>query len=329
MPPNRMAIGPSLRHAIVRRVYKTYVECEYTDALGDRRINCPLPHPAAGIGTGIFIGVERDTRVIIATAQMESPFIVAIIPNRRLYHNQEGVEDAPINKGQYPSPVGGEIVLQGPERSTISFFEDGNICINAGAGDGLPDIELSGASETLFTRVGNDYTFTEAGRHISGIVKRDTGKEEDPSDTGTFNFLTGDAVDALLDPIGRSPDNEVHHRTTTITTPRVRNPALVENRSVVYEYANGFNVKTIQDEINAISSADENNLGQDIEFLQEDPTVRSRRRTDILNLNLRNYNHLVERVEGTVVDIYGNILDINRHVLPIPSVDFPEDAQTS
>ena len=40
-------------------------------------------------------------------------------------------------------------------------------------------------------------------------------------------------------------------------------------------------------------------------------------RPNVFGLSLEYPNHLIETIKGTVIDSFGNILDINRNILPI------------
>jgi hypothetical protein len=52
---------------------------------------------------------------------------------------------------------------------------------------------------------------------------------------------------------------------------------------------------------------------------------RGARRSTVLGLSLTNPNELLEEVKGTLVDIFGNFVDINREIIPGPSGEKPED----
>ncbi len=80
-----MPVGYAVRLAIITNVYRTYVECIFTDREGEHTLQCPVPHPHAGDGSGIFVGFEKGTRVLIAMAPQEQAHIVGIIPNRSFY----------------------------------------------------------------------------------------------------------------------------------------------------------------------------------------------------------------------------------------------------
>jgi hypothetical protein len=49
-----------------------------------------------------------------------------------------------------------------------------------------------------------------------------------------------------------------------------------------------------------------------------DSENRSERRSSALSLSLTNPNELIEGISGTVVDMFGNLIDINRNILDVP-----------
>jgi len=234
----RLPTGYSIRLARIISVSKTFVTCEYSDRQGERTVHCPIPHPYAGRGGGIFVGPEKDVRVMIANATSEQPFIVGTIPDRSFYFSQEGVPDAPLFSTEYPEEIErGEICLRGPTGSRIDFISDGNIAIDAGIGNDSADIELSNSTSTLFIRTNNICQFTEAGRKIESVIRRDKNEEEDQDDTDSIDFLSSEVYDSILSGIGRSPADEVQLRTSKPSRFVVRNPAFVEKRDITYEYA--------------------------------------------------------------------------------------------
>lgn len=316
---SRLPVGYVVRLAIVKKVYKTQVECVYTDREGEHTQKCTVPHPHAGPnGGGIFVGIEKNTRVLIATAPNEVAYIVGIIPDRSYYFSQEGLKDSLVTTSSYPEVAPGQICIKGGLGSRTDWFKNGNIAFEAGTGELEADFELSKATKGIFTRTNNIYKFTEASREIEGVIRRDKTSEEDPNDTRILNFLSGESYDALLSDIGRVTNKETSFRTSKISKHTIRNPALAEKRSIVYEYANSYNVRGLPYEAKACLGVDNNQTTKDgLANLAVSNSSRSSRRTDILNLNLRNYNHLIEHVEGTVVDIYGNVLDINRNIIDV------------
>lgn len=315
----QLPLGTSLKLAVVRKIHKGFVECEFRGHTGERSFKCTIPHPYAGKGSGIFTGIEKDSLVLVAKGPSERNFIVGIVPDKNYYLDQSGVEDTPYDTTSFPNVKEGEIVLKAGGKTKIDLSPEGKLEIDVGASDREADIELSYDTRTMFLRADNKYSFTEAGRTIEGIIKRDLHSSENAQDTSTVGFLSSVEYDRLLSEIGRSPADEVQTRTTTMSRGFVRNPALVEKRDIVYEYADSFGVSHIIKE--ALAMLDFKNAGEKVDNLTTNNGERQLRRTDVLNLNMFNYNHLIEKVEGTVVDIYGNVLDINRSVINVPDVD--------
>jgi len=306
----------NLRLALVRKVTKTFVECDYLGHLGELSFQCPISHPYTSNGGGVLVGLQPGTVVLVGTGPSEQKFILAYVSLRKDFFDQEELIDSPFYSTPLPELGEGEVLIKSPvSNAYINLLPEGNLMVDADISNSEADVELSPISKTLYLRANNKYNFTEAGRSIEGIVKRDLHKKENSTDTGTINFLIGDVYDDLLSQIGRSPTDEVQNRTTTVVREFVRNPALVEKRQVVYEYADSFGVRNVSAEANAMITT-ENTVGT--ENLVKVNGRRPDRRTDAFNLNMYNFNHLIEKIEGTAVDIYGNVLDINRNVINIP-----------
>jgi len=317
--PN-IPINYSVRLAIVKSVDNTYIDFQFIDQLDDQTFRSPIPHPYAGRGGGIFVGIERDTIILVSSGPSEKWYCVAVIPDHNFYFDLDGASNIGYDETTYPELLEGEIAIKGNQAQYLDMRKNGNIRLDAGLGSASSDIELSNATGVLFHRINQHYSFTEAGRSIDGIIRRDMREEEDKSYADTTNFLDSEDYDFILSDIGRFPSSEVQNRTTTLVLRTLRNPALVEKRSLVYEYANSFNVQSFDDEVRTLKDTDIPEVESDIGALQVDASLRKNRRSDILNLNSRNYNHLIEKVEGTVVDIYGNVLDINRSIIQVPEI---------
>lgn len=308
----------NVRLAIVKEVGRTYVDFQFLDRLDDQTFRAPIPHPYAGRGGGVFVGVEPDTLVLVAAGPMEKWYIAATIPDHNFFFDLGGAGDIRFDESSYPELAAGEIQVKGNKGQIVELSDNGNIVLDASLGTKSADIELSRDTSTLYNRSPQSYQFSEFGRAVEGVIKRDINPEETGDITNTVNFLDSESYERLLSEIGRHPRQEVHNRTTKLMQKQVvRNPALVEKRSILYEYADSFNVMDFESEV-AAADAVEKNESSEIARLQRSLSDRQNRRTDVLNLNLNNFNHLIEKVEGTVVDIYGNILDINRNIINIP-----------
>ena len=309
------SISQPIRIGIIKNVGRTYIDFQFLDRFDDQTFRCPVPHPYAGRGGGFLIGIEKDSLILVANGPEEKWYCIAIIPDHNFYFNLEGGLDIREHESSYPSLNEGELCIKSNQGSKIDLVNSGNIRLDAGIGLSSSDIELSRESSAMYTRVDNLYSFTEAGRKIEGIVKRDMSSIERNVDTNTLNFLDSENYDRLLSDIGRFARDEVQGRTTRLIRPVVRNPSLIEKRELVYEYANSMDVRHFDDEVKLNTDFVEEAL----ETIPR-PSARENRRTDILNLNQRNFNHLIEKVEGTLIDIYGNVLDINRNIINIPDI---------
>ena len=319
---NGVGVGSTVRLAVVKKVGPTYIDFQFIERVGEPTHRAPLPHPYAGNGSGIFYGIEEGNVLLMARGPSNTWYVVSIIPNVTFNVNTQGAENVYYYQNKYPQLNPGEVSLIGVNGQFIDILKNGNIALDAGIGAKSANFELSNLSAGIFTRINQLYSFTEAGRKIEGVIKRDLSRTEQSTTTNTINFLDGEEYDLLLNTIGRSPQNEVQKRSAQIIKSTVRNPALVEKKEITYEYATQFNVLDFENEVKALGKIATQSGGQttvDISNLKTDITSRQNRRTDTLDLNQQNFNHLIEKVEGTIVDIYGNILDLNRNVIQVPN----------
>jgi hypothetical protein len=155
------------------------------------------------------------------------------------------------------------------------------------------------------TRFDQQMHFTEAHREITGTILRDIDANSIRNISGSS--LTDHQYNVALKPIGLDPST---FPSTSFSGNR--NPALTENREMFYEFINSFDYTNNQEEERIYS-------GEDVSGIL--PFQRKKSRTDTMSLSLDQPNYLAERIVGTVVDIFGNILDINRNVLPSGIID--------
>lgn len=150
----------------------------------------------------------------------------------------------------------------------------------------------------------NHFIFTDASRNIDGAIKRDLASNSNRDVSG--DALTSHNYDDALFSIGLDP-------LTKAGLSAVRNPPLAEKRELVYEFCDSFGFTDDTDEATRYDTGEPPEL----------PASFSRRdsRADTLSLSLIQPNQLLETIKGTLVDIFGNILDINRAVLPNGTVD--------
>lgn len=191
-----------------------------------------------------------------------------------------------------------ELLIQSSEDCKITLDNRNNIKI----GSDYANLQINGKSSTINTVFDRQVKQTLASRSVDGVVQRDTNIASLYDNSVEF------ADDSFKYEIGLDPLTAVSYATGS----SIKNPAFVENRSVVFEFAQNY---TIRDDLNEskVYKKDSDRLKDQL------PVIfgRSNSSSDILNLNPSEPNFLIESVSGTVIDIFGNILDLNRSVIPI------------
>jgi hypothetical protein len=172
-------------------------------------------------------------------------------------------------------------------------------------GDSTSFTQADSMLDIWSSRFANEMHFTEAHREVTGTVLRDIDSDSTRNVTGSS--LTDHTYNNSLTPIGLDPSTF-----PSVSAVANRNPALTESRKMYYEFIDSFGYTYDEAEERIYA-------GQDLS--QPLPFQRKRSRTDTMSLSLDQPNYLAEVIVGTVVDIYGNILDINRSILPSGIVD--------
>lgn len=187
--------------------------------------------------------------------------------------------------------------IVGQVKSGNRFFLDPKIGFQVGSSKNY--LHVNPNENILSFNLNSKFEITQAGRSISNLIKRDIFENQN-----RFNFeLDSHNYEKTLYTIGLDPTIITNNINSNF---HVRNPALVENHEIIYEFAHDSYVENDFIESNKYSD-NTNPLSNNKKEL----------RTDILGLTLEYPNHLIETVKGTVVDSFGNILDLNRSVLPI------------
>jgi hypothetical protein len=159
----------------------------------------------------------------------------------------------------------------------------------------------SGSIDLWSSRFNQEMHFTEAHREITGPILRDLNPNNFKNVTGSS--LTDHSYNSILTEIGIDPRSS-----TAVSLTSNRNPALTESRKMYYEFISSFGYTNDPDEESIYAGSKDPSKPL--------PFQRKKSRTDAISLSLDQPNYLAEIIVGTVVDIYGNILDINRNILP-------------
>ncbi|HMC02219.1 MAG TPA: hypothetical protein VKN14_14365 [Flavobacteriaceae bacterium] len=181
--------------------------------------------------------------------------------------------------------------------NSIRIFADPIIGIQAG--NPRQYIHLDPNQELFSNVFENQLSFSNASRRIDGVVKRDLVVNSNRNSSSLESHFYNPALTTIcLDP-KTSTGGAIH-----------RNPPFAEVREIVYEFSNEFGFTNDEREIDIYDNEDE------IPELITTGFNRRTSRADTLSLSQIYPNHLIESIKGTVVDIYGNIVDLNRWPLP-------------
>ncbi len=236
---------------------------------------------------GIFVGslAKVNTPIVVGRGEGTNWYFVSYLINNPL---------------KLPTLNEGELLIQSSATNKITLDVKNNINI----GSDENNIHIDSKKGSINSTFKNKFSFTEASREVSGIVKRDIKPLKDFPDSLK---LTSDKYNSDLYEISLDP-------TSTISSSfmdRAKNPPFIEKRELVYEFAYSYNVK---DDLTESQYYQNTGLAKE----ETDPDRRLSR-SDTLSLSLVSPNYLMETIKGTVVDVFGKILDINRFPIPIGS----------
>lgn len=250
-------------------------------------IDVPAPY-GLFYNNGLFIGTAPDigTPVIIGQGSGGQYHFVSFISE---------------NLTKVPTLKTGELLIQGSENAQLVLDKNSDIYL----GSDVNYIHINAVSNLLTSTFKNENHFTQATRKIDGVIKRDILRNTKYDQN---NKLDSDDYDSKFKVIGMDPSSSAN----AFINGAYKNPPFVESRELVYEFQYDSEV--------------DNDLKESLRYgLSKQPpsnyTLPNRRksRADLLSLSLVAPNFLLETVKGTVVDIFGNILDLNRYPLPVGS----------
>jgi hypothetical protein len=274
---------------------------EGTLAGSKNQFNAPIPSAWSG-PNGEFMGgfPESGASVSVNQGQGGEWFVNGYIKSNDVFGNSFISSDTT----QMSALKLGRAVIQ--VKNEIQLFLDPSTGIQAGNSDNF--IQINPIKEILSHNFSSELTFTESSRKLRQKVKRDLFDNRNRDILGSS--LDSQAYDDTLFTVGLDPLASISSKTSGNM---IKNPPLVEDRELVYEFSNNFDILNDQDESERYSNSN---------FKQKRPRVSKRNmRSDTLSLGLDYPNHLIEITKGTVVDSFGNILDINRNIIPIGKND--------
>lgn len=284
---------------------------------GERGPTMSIPHPFAGLGEGVFVGIRPGTLVVVDRASYERYIPLATVPMSAYSSVDIGsLDDISIDAIPFPSIDAGEIYIQSSATSGIHLDNFGNIQMFNPFGEG----QFLGGSGDHSTRVGinslppTQYIVSNAGLIVNGLVKRDVNLESQQEWELVSDPMTDPSYEQFLEEVGKDPSKSVELMSSDqqssakeVNIKNFRNPGFVENRQIVLEYGRDW---AVLDRANELKRLKEGILST------KDPTNRSERRNNVLGLSLNNPNELIEIIYGTLIDFFGNPLDLNKAKIP-------------
>ncbi len=183
-------------------------------------------------------------------------------------------------------------------------------------GSGYLTIDTSGSaqaqSSTVLLSASQEHKLTENNFSIVGSVLRNVSKTSiEYLDPKYFRKWYKNLTPISFDPSIVSSSSTISKNQNDSNSSVKRNPQLMENRETVLEFSENY---YIDFDLVEAKKQDPNNKYSD-ELKKS--VSRRQRKEDCFSLSLVAPNYLFEKIEGTGVDINGNILDLNRWVLPI------------
>jgi len=264
---------------------KMQVLLHYASSTGNNSpIDVFAPH-SMFYNNGVFIGTlpANETPVVVATGSGNEWYFVSFLAE---------------NVNYVPTLKLGQLLLTNNGVNKITLGPEADIFI--GTDDNRIHLDTD---DSLFSvNFKDENHFTQASRQINGLVRRDLKRNKRHSQSLK---LESDDYQSQYYVIGM--DRSVSQ---SIASGAEKNPAFVEQREVVYEFE--YYADISDDLFESSLYSDQNPAAPQHDFVN-----RRKSRSDTLSLALTSPNYLMETVKGTVVDIFGNILDLNRVPLPI------------
>jgi len=263
-----------------------------------------IPLSWAGQG-GEFIGgyPGKNTKVILAKGQGGEWFVLSYLPSPGRFLKTNTVNKQSLSGNKFLNLKPGRLLLQ---TSTNNYIYSDSNKQGTLIGGLINYQQINPYLSIISHNFKQQYSFTEASRNINGIIKRDLNPNElRDMDSSMLDSQKYDErlVDIKMDPL--SPISYGKKGSPP------RNIPLCESREITYEFANSFGFT------NDLSESEKYNQDEDKKPSSEYKINRYKSRADALSLNLFESNQLIETIKGTCVDVYGNIVDLNREPLLI------------
>ena len=266
---------------------------------------------------GSFIGGYPDPQTAVTIEQGQSSwYISGYIRPDRVWNNDLSFGTAGIYSDIMADFKKNRILIQSKKAANRIYLEapeedDPRGTNEIIAGSALSSFQIDIKRDLVSHDFANEYSFTYAHRQIIGTILRDIKENSLRNSEGSI--LDDRNFNDNLWIVGMDP---VISTTPVSSTGTPRNLPLTEHRRVIYEFENVSNEQNFE--------------ADNLESSKLDPSFRKVRNSNIqrpenravsFNLSLYYPNHLFEEIIGTGVDTFGNIIDLNRAIIPVGQGD--------
>ncbi len=294
----------------------------YADDNSNNPIKGVSASNVGSFGSGVFTRYHHGAQVWVGQSYYYQPLIVGFADMPGSIEQAQGALEA--DDIDAPSVEPGEVILQAKSGAHIDLRNDGNIKISNLKNDG---IFLSDAHRALIVNSQQHYVLSESGYTVEGRVRRFHPGYTPGKDPVFVDLLSDPEADAFAIEIARDPSQKSLPMNRARGTANVlRNPAFAEKREMILEFADSFFVRDAQAETDLAAEFPKNIQEMDRSIAkrrgygtneQNFDNLRHASRTNLLKLDS---NVIIERVQGTLVDIFGNVLDINYNKINLPKI---------
>ena len=272
-------------------------------------------------GSGVFNKYHVGAPVWIGQSYYFQPLIIGFADITGSIEQGSVLETNDIDA---PTVKSGEIVIQASSGAHIDLRQSGDIKISNIKNDGL---FLSDSHRALLMNAFQYYNLNESGYTIEGRVRRYHPSYIPQKDQVFVDLLTDPEADAFTVDVARDPTQKATpmNRARGVTN-ITRNPSFAEKRELILEFADSFFVRDAQTELDLASefpktlSEMQRSVATRRGFGTNEQTFNNLRHSTRTNVLRLDSNVIIERVQGTLVDIFGNVLDINYNKLNMPTI---------
>jgi hypothetical protein len=198
----------------------------------------------------------------------------------------------------------GQLLLKNNDFNRLSFL-DNTITLGQFDGKGLViDNSTDFFNSTIFNNnLDYHFSFSQSSRKINAAVKRELSETNFPDN---LKLIQDEFYKNIPSISMISEEDTLNGGFSEISSSFLsfKNPSFIENRDLVYEFSYFYDILDLKNE--------SKNYEKDPSKVNLPTSDRRKSRSDTLSLSLTAPNYLMESVKGTVIDIYGNLLDLNR-----------------